>query len=60
MKGLVGVEDGGEEAEGEGPDTKRHVEASVPEALEPLEDRRRQAEFIREDSLIQRHTPAEA
>lgn len=34
VKGVVGVEDCGEEAEGESTDAKRHVEASVPETLE--------------------------
>lgn len=34
VKGVVGVEDCGEEAEGEGADAERHVKAGVPETLE--------------------------
>lgn len=33
MKGVVGVEDCGEEAEGESTDAERHVKAGVPETL---------------------------
>lgn len=36
VKGVVGVEDCGEEAEGEGADAEGHVEAGVPETLEHL------------------------
>ena len=36
VKRVVGVEDCGEEAEGESTDAERHVKASVPETLEHL------------------------
>lgn len=36
VKGVVGVEDSCEEAEGESPDAERHVKASVPETLKHL------------------------
>ncbi len=36
VKGVVGVEDGGEEAEGESTDAERHVKAGVAETLEHL------------------------
>lgn len=36
VKGVVGVEDCGEEAEGESTDAEGHVKASVPETLEHL------------------------
>ncbi len=36
VKGVVGVEDCGEEAEGECADAERHVKAGIPETLEHL------------------------
>lgn len=36
VKRIVGVEDCGEEAEGEGADAERHVKARVPKTLESL------------------------
>ena len=36
VKGVVGVEDCGEEAEGESTDAERHVKAGVPETLKHL------------------------
>lgn len=39
VKGVVGVEDCGEEAEGERADAERHVKAGVPKTLEHLPHR---------------------
>lgn len=36
VKGVVGVEDCGEEAEGESTDAERHVKAGVPKTLKHL------------------------
>lgn len=41
MKGVIGVEDCGEEAEWECTDPKGHVEASVPKPLEGLQEEER-------------------
>jgi len=44
VKGVVGVEDCGEKAEGESTDAKRHVKASVAETLEHLSRERERGE----------------
>ncbi len=50
VKGVVGVEDCGEEAEGESTDAERHVKASVPETLEHLcTDRKTGIKFQNKD-----------
>lgn len=41
VKGVIGVEDCGEEAERESTDPKGHVEAIVPEPLEGLQEEER-------------------
>lgn len=42
VKRVVGVEDCGEEAEGERANAERHVKASVPKTLEHLGSERKQ------------------
>ena len=44
VEGVVCVEHGGEEAEGERADAEGHVEARVPERLEGLRERERARE----------------
>lgn len=45
VKGVVGIKDCGEEAEGESTDAEGHVKASVSEALEHLSSERKHVKF---------------